>query len=74
MHAIQSMIGSVAKGLGVIRVLDVGCGTGDLVRFLDELGIKANPGSGSLDAKIRPGSWVVIKPNIVDRKGTHYAC
>ena len=32
MHAIQSMIGSVAKGSGVIRVLDVGCGDGFICR------------------------------------------
>jgi len=34
MHAIQSMIGSVAKGLGAIRALDVGCGDGFMCREL----------------------------------------
>ena len=34
MHAIQSMIGSVAKGLGIIRILDLGCGDGFLCQEL----------------------------------------
>ena len=34
MHAIQSMIGSVAKGLGIIRILDLGCGDGFICQEL----------------------------------------
>src|SRR5512143_752189 len=34
MDAIQSMIGSVAKGLGGIRVLEIGCGGGFICREL----------------------------------------
>jgi len=39
MHAIHSIIGSVANGLGVIRVLDVGCGDGFICR---ELSLRAD--------------------------------
>ena len=30
------------------------------------------PRAGSLEAKIRPGSWVVIKPNIVGLRGREF--
>jgi SAM-dependent methyltransferase len=40
-RVLRHLIFSHDIGVGS-RVLDVGCGTGDLVRFLDELGIKAS--------------------------------
>src|SRR5512144_694149 len=32
----------------------------------------ATPRAGSLEAKIRPGSWVVVKPNIVGLRGREF--